>query len=29
LAEQLNMTLACLSHDEGLYIFCGAERLVF
>jgi len=29
LAEQLNMTLACLSHGKGLYIFCGAERLVF
>ena len=29
LAEQLNMTLACLAHGEGLYIFCGADRLVF
>ncbi|MDZ7582592.1 MAG: formate dehydrogenase accessory sulfurtransferase FdhD [Deltaproteobacteria bacterium] len=29
LAEQLNMTLACLAHDTGLYIFCGADRLVF
>ena len=29
LAKQLNMTLACLSHGEGLYIFCGADRLVF
>jgi FdhD protein len=29
LAEQLNMTLDCLAHDEGVYIFCGADRLVF
>jgi FdhD protein len=29
LAEQLNMTLACLAHGEGLYIYCGADRLVF
>jgi len=29
LAEQLNMTLACLAHGEGLYIFCGDDRLVF
>lgn len=27
LATQLNMTLATLVDDEGLYIFCGAHRL--
>ena len=27
LAAQLNMTLATLVDDEGLYIFCGAHRL--
>jgi FdhD protein len=27
LAAQLNMTLATLIDDEGLYIFCGAHRL--
>ena len=27
LATQLNMTLATLVDDEGLYVFCGAHRL--
>lgn len=27
LASQLNMTLACLAKNSGLYIFCGADRL--
>ena len=27
LASHLNMTLACLSEGDGLYIFCGQERL--
>ncbi|MGD9972798.1 MAG: formate dehydrogenase accessory sulfurtransferase FdhD [Desulfatirhabdiaceae bacterium] len=27
LAVRLNMTLACLSPGDGLFIFCGAERL--
>ena len=27
LAAQLNMTLATLVDDEGLYVFCGAHRL--
>ncbi len=27
LASQLNMTLATLVDDEGLYVFCGAHRL--
>lgn len=29
LAEQLNMTLACLAHGEGVNIFCSDDRLVF
>ncbi|CAN2040367.1 FdhD protein [Candidatus Magnetomoraceae bacterium gMMP-15] len=28
LASQLNMTLACLSREGGLFIFCGKERLI-
>ncbi|MBW2568043.1 MAG: formate dehydrogenase accessory sulfurtransferase FdhD [Deltaproteobacteria bacterium] len=27
LASQLNMTLACLAKNSGLYIFCGANRV--
>lgn len=27
LASQLNMTLACLAKNSGLYIFCGADRV--
>lgn len=27
LAHSLNITLACLARNEGLYIFCGAHRL--
>ncbi|MFC1811762.1 formate dehydrogenase accessory sulfurtransferase FdhD [Thermodesulfobacteriota bacterium] len=27
LAAKLNMTLACLAKDSGLYIFCGEHRL--
>lgn len=27
LASKLNMTLACLSHPTGLYIYCGEHRL--
>ena len=27
LASKLNMTLACLAKDSGLYIFCGENRL--
>ncbi len=27
LASQLNMTLACLAEETGLYIFCGGHRL--
>lgn len=27
LGAHLNMTLACLSRDDGLYIFCGRHRL--
>lgn len=27
LASELNMTLACLARDSGLYIFCGRHRL--
>jgi FdhD protein len=27
LASELNMTLACLAEDSGLYIFCGEKRL--
>jgi len=27
LASQLNMTLACLAKNSGLYIFCGANRI--
>ncbi len=27
LASHLNMTLACLAEGDGLYIFCGKERL--
>ena len=27
LASQLNMTLACESDSEGLYVFCGSQRL--
>jgi len=27
LAGQLNITLACLAPDEGMFIFCGAQRL--
>ncbi len=27
LASQLNMTLACLAKNSGLYIFCGEQRL--
>lgn len=27
LASELNMTLACLSRESGLYIFCGERRL--
>jgi FdhD protein len=29
LASKLKMTLACLSHPTGLYIYCGEHRLVF
>ena len=29
LASKLNMTLACLSHPTGLYVYCGEFRLVF
>ena len=28
LADRLNMTLASLAEDDGLYIFCNAERLL-
>lgn len=28
LASELNMTLACLAAQAGLYIYCGAHRLV-
>jgi len=28
LAARLNMTLACLAHRDGLYIFCGADRIL-
>ena len=27
LASELNMTLGCESDGEGLYLFCGAQRL--
>jgi FdhD protein len=27
LASKLNMTLACLAEDSGLYIFCGEHRM--
>jgi FdhD protein len=27
LASHLNMTLACMAEGDGLYIFCGQERL--
>ena len=27
LASKLNMTIACLAEDSGLYIFCGEDRL--
>jgi len=27
LASHLNMTLACLAEGDGLYVFCGQERL--
>ena len=27
LASQLNMTLACLAKDDGIYVFCGSNRL--
>jgi len=27
LASKLNMTLACLAQDSGLFIFCGEDRL--
>jgi len=27
LASELNMTLACLAEDSGLYIYCGENRL--
>ncbi len=29
LAARLNMTLACLAHRDGLYIFCGADRILY
>ena len=29
LASKLKMTLACLSHPTGLYIYCGEHRLFF
>jgi FdhD protein len=29
LASKLNMTLACLAHPSGLYVYCGEHRLVF
>lgn len=29
LASKLNLTLACLADDTGLYIFCGEQRLLF
>jgi FdhD protein len=29
LASRLNMTLACLAHPSGLYVYCGEHRLVF
>jgi len=28
LAQQLNMTLGCLSENDGLYVFCGEKRLI-
>ena len=28
LAERLNMTLACLAENDGLYVFCGKKRLI-
>lgn len=28
LASELNMTLACMSKDSGIYIFCGKNRLI-
>ena len=28
LAKELNLTLACLSRDSDLYVFCGEERLI-
>lgn len=28
LASKLNMTLACLARNEGIYIFCGEHRLI-
>jgi len=28
LAKELNLTLACLSRDSDLYVFCGGQRLV-
>ena len=28
LAKELNLTLACLSRDSDLYVFCGGERLI-
>ncbi len=28
LASKLNLTLACLAEDSGLYIFCGEHRLI-
>jgi len=28
LAKELNLTLACLSRDSDLYVFCGGKRLV-
>ena len=27
LGSELNMTLACLAEDSGLYVYCGEERL--
>jgi FdhD protein len=29
LARKLNMTLASLSADDGLFVYCGEERLEF
>jgi len=28
LAKELNLTMACLSRDSDLYVFCGGQRLI-